>query len=316
MSNEIEVSKWLDDNMLSDLDCNLLDKFKIGTKKNIMAYISDKYPEAISDDKGKTYINREKLGEDICEEYFKKAKEDYSAEDVAKSLLEHKGTPPTEDMSIESLVKLIRELFNYKEYSGEVYIKRTKGGKNVACINASFLPTLILDENIWKLIKKQIAKAERKPVEERRADSHEWNEYELTTAHIRAREEMNENLMKQHETKSTDIHEDLRNQLIFIENKLDHLKIDVERTYLMLESLFSLFFTDFDFNKYAKDEEHVDFLDDTMDFGEDYQNLSKTLKSPQYNWEYYKPKADNQVLDVIAESVAEKIIKKMSEKES
>jgi hypothetical protein len=57
-------------------------------------------------------------------------------------------------------------------------------------------------------------------------------------------------------------------------------------------------------------------LNEEWDFGERYQELYDIFNSTNYKNQFYALNPQSEFLDVLAEKIAEKIIKKMEKKES
>ncbi len=274
------VCVWIED--------DLAIKYQNGITKNLISYVLQHYPSTILCRKGQCVVDKELLKDKLGREYFEKTPQDFSARDFAYSALNHMGMPPVDSMSLKSLEKRIRAIFDTPEYSNQVYIKLTQGGKNVACLSSSFLDEIISHKDISELIKKQILRAENNPV-----DSVEWNRYELEKAAIAFEGARAED-------------EDIPIYDVGL-TKEDEL-------YYMVKALFSLFFTDFDFQMLEADLNEYEALDGAKDFGERYQHLNDLLSSPNFNWKYYSTKTGDVLLEKVAEKIAEKVVERMNEK--
>lgn len=92
--------------------------------------------------------------------------------------------------------------------------------------------------------------------------------------------------------------------------------LDDEKNSLMIEAIFRMFFSEFDFKKYEKDYDEMSSLYDDDDFGERYQELDAIFKAHNYKDEFYKFEPKDEILDALADRIAEKVIKKIEKKGS
>lgn len=88
-------------------------KYKVGIINNFNAYVMNKLKDS-----------EREIDGNFLDDYFIKSPYDFSAQDCAHMALRRVGIPPIELMSVESLEKTIREVFD--EYNDEVYIKMSK----------------------------------------------------------------------------------------------------------------------------------------------------------------------------------------------
>lgn len=91
---------------------------------------------------------------------------------------------------------------------------------------------------------------------------------------------------------------------------------DNQKTDKMVRAIFNTLFSTFDFEKYEKYCDEMDMLDEDWDFGERYQELYDIINSSNYKNEFYTVNPQNDLLDVLADKIADKIIKRMKEKGS
>ena len=83
----------------------------------------------------------------------------------------------------------------------------------------------------------------------------------------------------------------------------------------MIKAIFEKFFTRFDIKKYNSLYNEWARLEETQDFSLRYQQLKDIFNSPNFNNEFYRFNPSDDVLDLFADRVAEKVLKKL-EKES
>ena len=149
-------------------------------------------------------------------------------------------------MSIGSLEKKIREI--YREQKEHVYIKRSRGKGNVACVDRRTADKILLLPEVIQLIKKQTIKAESN-----HDDTVEWRAYEISKA-------------KMEYLDSLSMEDDYNGNYI-------SLLTQDKKSNLMLEALYNSLFSAFDFEKYEKYYDEMTMLDENWDFGERYQEL-------------------------------------------
>lgn len=282
-------------NVTADMDVDLCKKFRCGIKTHIKSYVMGKYPAAISEKGGQILVDKAIDTENFRKEYFRKTEADYSAKDIVTHLLNHIGIPPVDTMSQESLEKAVLTLLD-SAYKSKVYIKRVQGRHNTYCVDCDTAEKIERNADIQRLVKKQIKKAEQKS---KGSDSVNWKCYEHEESFIQSREELSG------EQGSGGVDE------------IQGLSCE-EKTFCMTQALFSLFFTDFDFVSLSRDIEEYNLSETAMDFGERYQKLEEIFSAPHFDWKYYKIKEaeSDSVLDRLAKKIAEKILKRISEKGS
>lgn len=292
----VSLDEFCDD-FLNWFDADLSVKYQNGISQNVVLFIKQRYPSALDSIENPTTVDTKLLGKNFANVYMKKYPQDLSAWDLACKALNHVGLPP-EGMSVESLEKKIREVLDCPEYINQTYIKRVQGGANVFCLNCALELEITSHEDVVKLIRKQIAKAEKKHGDDVRTGesdtySPEWRKYELEKAMIKYEDERAED----------------SNELTGNANQTK-----TDELYYMVKALFSLFFTDFDFASLETDMSECSALDEAKDFGERYQYLNDLLNSPNFNWKYYSIKTGDVLLEKVAEKIAEKVIERMNEK--
>lgn len=261
-----------------------------GSFNNFLNYIDDISPEKIKTVNGETLISDDVFDNEYIMTYLKKESDDYSASDIAESVLHGRGIPPRYAMSVASLERKIRDIF--LEYKDNVYFKRVQN-KNTACVNYEIEAKIKNHPDLRALLKKQIEKAERKY-----KDSHDpkWRAYESDIDNIKA-------------IRSSD---DDESDYIYLSDK--------DELFIKTNAIYNLLFTEFDTKKYN------DLYNEWLGLEESENKHSERwlelrdlfLNSPDYNYEFYKPK--EKVLDVlvdkIADKISEKIIEKLDEKGS
>ena len=282
----VEFSQ-LFDKVLCFIDESLFDEYgKEGIYNHLLKYVHRVSADKITDDEdGKVFISEDLLTNEYTKKYLEKDKcLDFGVKDCAVLALVYYKAPPQEYMSIGSLEKKIRDLF--KKQKGHVYIKRSSGKGNAVCVDIDTARKLILHPDVSQLIQVQTKKAENN-----HDDSVVWRAYEFTKKKVEFIE-------------SQSMEEDANEYsgLILTDN---------QKTDKMVKVLFNTLFTPFDFEKYEKYCDEIDMLDESWDFGERYQTLYDILNAPDYNHEFYTVKPNSELLDVLADKIAEKIIKKM-----
>jgi hypothetical protein len=286
---DIEISKLLE-TVSNYMDEELFKKYRKGIKEHLKKYIQTLSPDDIIEKNGTWYVSEELQEIEYISKYLEKDNgKDFSAKDCAFLALERYNVPPQEYMSVDSLEKKIRELF--KEYKNHVFIKRSRGKGNVFCVDRSTAEEILLHSDVRELIEKQINKAEHE-----HDDTVEWKTYEFAKEKIEYLD-------------SLSMEDDYNGNYVsaLTENK----KIN-----LMLEAVYNSLFSAFDFAKYEQYYDEMSTLNEEWDFGERYQELYDIFNSTNYKNQFYALNPQSEFLDVLAEKIAEKIIKKMEKKES
>lgn len=284
------------------------EKFKDGICKHLKSYLKRNFPAAVVVKNNNLYVRVDEIGDiaTFCEQYLKKTSKDYSAKDIAELALRHIGLPPVETMSLSSLEKTVRSLFDSDKYKDHVYIKRIQGGRETLCVTAKTAARIECDEAVCNLIVKQVKKAEKRNQD---PDSIDWKKYEYEKSFIESREKLeSEQRAQQNNMDST---QSVNSQLNDKDN-ISHLSQD-EEAYCMIQALFSLFFTEFDFEALDRDIIDYNTLESVQDFGKLYQEYARVFETPNFDWKYYRVKKDNPLLNILAEKVAGIILKKMQE---
>lgn len=285
------MEKWIAFDEFSDKFCwkikeQFYEKYQSGIKKNLKTWLQEKYPSLIACRNGQLEVDKKltnnTFGVAVGKEYFKKEKQDFTVMDFAYNAynpLRYLGALPIENMSVESMEKRIRNIFDSPKYIDQVYVKLTEDGKSVTCLSSALLNEIISHKEVHELIEKQKAKNYPiTPIQAKRTDLE------------KARIELLDSLEQ-------DGNEPVDDVPLTKEDKL----------YYMVQALFSLFFTDFDFASLEADINEFEALDGAKDFGERYQYLNDLLTSPNFNWKYYSKKTENVFLDNLAEKIAEKL---------
>ena len=79
----------------------------------------------------------------------------------------------------------------------------------------------------------------------------------------------------------------------------------------MIKAIFETFFTRFDIEKFNSLYNEWAHLEEIQDFSQRYQTLKDIFISPNYKNEFYHFDPSDDVLDLFAEKVASKIMKKL-----
>lgn len=268
---------------LSDLD----EDFSIGIINHFHAYVHRVSPGVLKIENGKVSYKQGVINEKYINNYLNKTSVDFSAKDCAYLAINHVGIPPEEEMSVDSIEKLIRGIIR-NDYSDKAYGKHVKGKKNVVCVDMKTAYEITSSQDVIEYIKKQINKAEKR---EEHKNEVEWRAYELQKQKIEYLDSLSSSV------------DDYDCYIPFT------LSGD-QKTYLMLEAIFKMIYTDFDFAKYEEYREEMWLLEADWDFGKRYQELEAIFNAPDYKGEFYKVKSDNVFLDALADKIAEKIIEK------
>lgn len=260
-----------------------------GVEKHFRNYLCKTYPDKIRETDEELLVSRELVADRYVKEYLKKSDSDFSAKDCAEIAIWRYKAPSQENMSIASLEKKIREIF--KEYSEDIYIKRSSGKGNTLCVDRQTANKIMLHPDVKALIKTQTVKAEKN-----HEDTVEWRAYELRKK-------------KMESIDSQDMDDDIKEES-------RRILTDEKKQFLMMQALYNCLFTEFDFTKYEQMMAEIEMLDENWDFGERYQKLHSILTADNYENQFYKLKSQSAILDVLADKIADKIIEKMKEKES
>ena len=229
----------------------------------------------------------------VLNEYFTKTELDLSAKDCVPRFLDHMlGVPPKEYLSITTLEARFRELFKEPEYIDCVYLKRVQGGHCTACVSFETYQKLSKDESLFLLLEKKKKKALRNPDF---LKSPEYRQYLLECEWEKSDDEYYKH-----------INDENYWNIPFIQQE--------EKTFLMMKEVFSLFFTEFDFNSLANDRDESVELYQDRDFGERYQELDDKLDRSSYEGVYFQSRFNEKLIDIIADKVANKIIMALNEK--
>lgn len=261
------------------------DAYISGIKKDVLCYVKNRNPDKVKNKNGTMLIDRTVYDENFVSDYLRKTENDFSARDCTDMLLARPGVPPVECLHPATITDLFRELFKDKEFIEDVYVKRTQGGKYVPCINFRTVNKILAHPLVMDKLKSQIKKAEKK---------HEctagYRQYEYEKSAIELMEERRQ------------------------DNDYGKVLSEEEKTKEMVKAIYSLLFTEFDFDAYASDVDAVGLLADNIEFDERYQELNDTLYGRNYNFRYYKMNPNPLLIDAIAEKVADKLIKYFEDK--
>ena len=273
------------------IDESLFDEYgEDGIYNHLLKYVRRVSADKITDKDGKIYVSEDLLTDEYTKKYLEKNKyQDFSAKDCAVFALVRYNAPPQEYMSVGSLEKKIRELF--KEQKENIYIKRSSGRGNAVCVDRDTVEKIVHHPDVCQMIQKQTIKAES-----HHDDSVAWRAYEFAKKKVEFQE-------------LCSMEEDANGYVGLI-------LTDSQKTDKMVEVLFNTLFSRFDFEKYEKYYDEMEMLDESWDFGERFQELYDIFNSPNYKKEFYTVNPQSELLDVLADKIADKIIKKMQEKES
>ena len=271
--------------LLANMDQDLAEKHKIGCINNFMQYVKFKSPHAIQENNGKIFVPDSLITDEYLSEYFKKNSYDISVKDCAYLVLNHPDVPPLDEMSVNSLEKTIRDIF--QENKDKTYIKRIKGNVNTLCVDYETALKISSHSKVISLVQAQIKKAEKN-----HKNTVDWRAYEFQKDKINALSSAisydNEDECHENRTLSAN-----------------------EKTYLMVKAIFNKMFSDFDFQKFEDYLDEMDSLYDDWDFGKRYQELYDIFHSPHYNYEFYQISNQMDFLDLLADKVAQIILKKI-----
>ena len=156
---------------LSDLD----EDFSVGIINHFHAYVHRVSPGVLKIENGKVSYKQGVINEKYINNYLNKTSVDFSAKDCAYLAINHAGIPPEEEMSVDSIEKLIRGIIR-NDYSDKAYGKHVKGKKNVVCVDMKTAYEITSSQDVIEYIKKQINKAEKR---EEHKNEVEWRAYEL-----------------------------------------------------------------------------------------------------------------------------------------
>lgn len=291
----IDIEEWYAEVLQNISDPYKADKYRMGIINDFRTYVLRELRDKVRIEEKTIYIPNTLMTLQFVDGYFEKRDFDFSAKDCANMALNHSGIPPKKLMSLESLEKTIREVFD--EYKDKVYIKYSKRNANTLCVDWNTACLISSHPDVTNLIQKQIKKTENKT--ENKTDEHsndvEWRAYKFEKdkiAHI----------------ESLSSHDNVCD--VYSSAKISE---DGEIS-LVAEAVFRNLFTEFDFDKYEYDLNEMELLYDNGEFGERYQKLYDIFHSPNYNWEYYKLNTDSPLIDALSDKIAEKIIKKLFNK--
>ncbi|MBR4345003.1 MAG: hypothetical protein IKP88_20230 [Lachnospiraceae bacterium] len=288
--NSIDI-KIYDETVLTRL-YELEENYKTGIKSHFHAYVHYKFPDAVVLNEKNEVIRVQDglINEDFINQYLiKDPRLDFGAKDCAFMAIDHVGIPPEEEMSVESIEKLIRDIMS-NDYADKAYGKHVKGKKNVLCVDLKTAMEITSSPKVMEYVHKQIEKAEKREIHK---DPVAWKAYELQKKKIEWIESLS----------STELDSDCYSPYCLSEEA---------KRNLIAKAVFNMLYTDFDFDKYESYKEEMSALDADWDFGKRYQELDEIFSSPDYKGEFYIIKSENAFLDVLADKIAEKIIEKTS----
>ena len=272
-----DITKWNDTVIKSITNSIYKSKYKAGIINNFNDYVRNRLKDSVGE-----------IDYSFIDDYFVKNTYDFSAQDCAHMALSRVGIPPIETMSVESLEKTIRDVF--EKYNDKVYIKRSKKNAETLCVGWNTACAILEHSTVKELIQKQIGKAENKA--SKQCSKIAWRAYEFEKQKIALLEAMN---LSENE-----------------EDGFSHAEpSDAEKTNLMVEALFNNLFTNVDFEKYKRDYDEMELLYDNWEFGERYQELYDIFNAPNYNWKYYTLNIDNPLIDALADKIAVRIVEIM-----
>ena len=277
--------KYIDISILFDsihtyINEDLLEQYgESGSKNNIVRYIYNVSPDKIRVDNEKMYVSDELICADFVYRYLKKTAYDYSAKDIANLALKRIGIPPEEEMSLGSLEKTAKEIIDSK-FKKNVYFKRSKS-KDTICVDQKTAETISFHPDFLSKMHKQVQKAESSHIE-----TPEWIKYKEEKRWIEFVTESFSN-----------------DETMYLSQQ--------EESYIMIKAIFETFFTRFDIEKFNSLYNEWAHLEEIQDFSQRYQTLKDIFISPNYKNEFYHFDPSDDVLDLFAEKVASKIMKKL-----
>ena len=189
------------------------------------------------------------------------------------------GVPPKEELSTASLEKTVRDIIN-NEFKKNAYFKRTKS-KDTVCVDKETVKMIWLHPDYISKLQKQIEKAENSHIE-----TPEWIKYKEEKRWIEFVTESFSN-----------------DETMYLSQQ--------EESYIMIKAIFETFFTRFDIEKFNSLYNEWAHLEEIQDFSQRYQTLKDIFISPNYKNEFYHFDPSDDVLDLFAEKVASKIMKKL-----
>ena len=263
---------------INDEELNKIEK--TGFHNSVVRFIYNTSPDRIEIHDGKMYVSDELNCSNFAIEYLKKNNNDYSAKDIAEKALHGFGLPPIENMSAGSLEKKIRTVIQNNEFKDNIYFKRI-GNKETVCVDAETAHKICSHPDVVSLIKQQIKKAEKT-----HNDTPDWRTYEEEKSWVEFQSKLFDN-----------------DDTIYLSQN--------DELFFMIKALFELFFTSFDVEKYNSLYNEWDCLEQDRDFGIRYQTLKKIFNTPNFDNEFFRFEPKDDVLDVLADKIAEKVLKKL-----
>lgn len=229
---------------------------------------------------------------EIYDNYIPKKGGDYSAADVAQLAVSRPGIPPIKDKDLDNLEKFVLNNFMHPQknpvFSQRVYLKKTKKNHSVFCVDFATAQDIISDANFLKSLDYRSAKAEHKMT------NLEKEVLALEQASIDA-------FQIDDKQENIPLHSD------YDKAEYSFSNTDRRKMYLMTEAIYSLFFSDFDFEKFFNDEDSMANANATLKYSSDDVRILHDLTEHSSNQEYYKIDLSPVLIDAIADRLSDKI---------
>lgn len=288
-NESVTPDKFLDE-LKNKIGTEKVEDYEKGIRKNINKYIRKK----VSEERGgsKKIGNHEKYMDDV-NDYLKKTEHDYSIKDLIDIILSGDDIPPVQFMPSDSLKKKIGKILE-TEYKNEVYYKKVSNGY-AKCVNDKVKDKIIKHPAVKKLVKKQIAGAER-----HYSNTPEYRWYKTAKRLIKELEERTDGSGGEDCGREISLRELVSNTEAIISNYLPEM-------YQMVKAVYSLLFTEFDLTAYNKDYEEILRLQEDRCVDERYKELYGVLSSRNYEEKYYRYSPDPKLIDILADKVVERL---------
>lgn len=291
----VTPDKFLD-GLKDKIGAKKVEDYDKGIRKNVNNYIRKKISQKKGDNKN--IGNRKNYMSDIAD-YLEKTEHDYSAKDLTDIILNRDDMPPIQYMSSDSLDKKIGRILD-TEYKDEVYYKKASNGY-ARCVNDTVKDKIINHPAVKKLVKKQIARAER-----HYSNTPEYRWYKTAKRLIKGLEEELDRSGDDDYREEIPLRELVSNTEAIVSNRLPEI-------YQMVKAVYSLLFTEFDLTAYNKDYEEILRLQEDRCVDERYKELYGILSSRNYEEKYYRYSPDSKLLDILADKVVERLKKAETE---
>lgn len=273
-------------------------KYENGIEKNVKEYVCKKFSADTVKNNG--FICEDEEAQKYIDDYYKKTEEDYSAKDCAEIALMEVDKVFIEDKSRDHLERKIREVFS-NEYRDQVYLKKVKKFYPV-CVKGTVKDQVIKHPAVKEVIERQIKRVIKKD-----PDTPEYRQYKLEKMLLEAREKIYEEIGEGNGRKE--------NLDSMISGIYTMLLLHFDEMRLMVKAIYSLLFTDFNFEAYNKDYETVVQLQEEICADDQYKELNRILSARDYEEKYYKISPSSKLLDILADKVVERLKETKTENE-